>query len=319
MQEFPSPASHLAPMPEAVTSFGAVCHDGWLYVTGGHTGARHEYSAPMVSGAFRRLNLTEGTTWETLPPAEPAQGVALAAHGHAIYRVGGMAARNQPGEPSDLHSKDLVQRFDLRKGVWEAFVPLPEPRSSHDAVVVGDTLYVGGGWTLAGSSSKGVWRDTLLKLHLLGESPAWEAVSQPFRRRALAMAGTEDRLYFLGGIDAEGDTSSEVDVYQPSTGTWSKGPDLPPGPMKGFGGAAVAHEGEIYYSGMKGDLCRLEADGAGWATVGLLAHPRFFHRLVPAGPRHLVAVGGEGSDGKRRDLELLTIGGEPTGALREPR
>lgn len=309
MQEPPPPPSTFAPMPEAVTSFGAVSHDGWLYVMGGHKGERHEYSAPMVSGAFHRLKLSEGASWEVLPAAEPAQGVALAAHGHCIYRIGGMAARNPPGEKSDLHSKDLVSRFDVRKGAWETIVPLPEPRSSHDAIVLGDTLYVGGGWTLAGSASQGAWRDGMLKLDLRESSPKWESVPQPFRRRALAMAGAGGRIYFLGGIDSEGDTSSAVDVFEVSSGKWSKGPDLPLGPMKGFGCSAVAQGGSIYYSGMKGDLCRLEADGAAWTVVGKLANPRFFHRLVPAGMRHLVAAGGEDSEGKRRDLEVLMPAG----------
>ncbi len=305
MQESPPPASTLAPMPLAVTSFGAVSLDGWLYVFGGHKGERHEYSAPMVSGAFHRLKLAEGANWEALPEAEPAQGVALAAHGHCVYRVGGMAARNQPGEKSDLHSKDLVACFDSRKGAWQSMTPLPEPRSSHDAIVLGDTLYVGGGWTLAGSSGKGVWRDALLALNLKASSPQWEAIPQPFRRRALAMAGTSGRLFFLGGIDSEGNTSSQVDIYEVSTGTWSKGPELPPGPMKGFGCSAIAQDGAVYFSGMKGDVCRLEADGSAWTVVGKLAHPRFFHRLVPAGTRHLVAAGGEDSEGKRRDLEVF--------------
>lgn len=309
MQPIPPPAAALSPMPEAVTSFGAVCLDGSLYVLGGHKGERHEYSAPMVSGAFHRLKLSEGTNWEALPAAEPAQGVALAAHGHSVYRIGGMAARNLPGEKSDLHSKDLLARFDVRKGSWESMIPLPEPRSSHDAIVLGDTLYVGGGWTLAGGSSKGVWRDDLLKLDLRASSPAWEAVPQPFRRRALAMAGVGGRVYFLGGMDDGGGTSLEVDIFEVDTGKWSKGPDLPPGPMKGFGCSAIAQAGTIYSSGMKGDLYRLEPDGGAWTVIGRLANPRFFHRLVPAGTGHLVAAGGEDSEGKRNDLEVLEIAG----------
>ncbi len=67
-----SPAASLAPMPEAVTSFGAVTTDGWLYVFGGHKGERHDYSADKVSGSFHRLKLSEGTTWETLPTAAPS-------------------------------------------------------------------------------------------------------------------------------------------------------------------------------------------------------------------------------------------------------
>lgn len=303
----PPPASVLAPMPEAVTSFGAVSHEGWLFVCGGHKGERHEYSAPMVSGGFYRLRLSEGTRWEKLPDTLPAQGAPLVAHDNHVYRIGGMAARNQPGEKSDLHSHAAVLRYDLRRGVWEDFVSLPEPRSSHDAVVAGDTLYVAGGWTLAGSSAKGVWLNTLLKLDLRSSNPQWEAVPQPFQRRALALAVLNERLYCLGGMDSAGATLLAVTIHDTRTGAWTQGPDLPSGPMKGFGGSAIAQGDRIYFSGMKGDLYALDPAGSAWTLAGKLQHPRFFHRLVPAGPAHLVAAGGEDSEGKRNDLEVLAV------------
>ncbi len=308
MTDLTPPAATLAPMPEAVTSFGAISHDGWLYVSGGHKGERHEYSAPMVSGAFQRLRLAEGKVWEALPAAEPAQGAPLAAHGHHIYRIGGMAARNEPGQKSDLHSKAAVTRYDIRRGVWEDAVPLPEPRSSHDAVVLGDALYVGGGWTLSGAANKGIWRDTVLKLDLRASRPCWETVDQPFRRRALAMAALDDRLYFLGGMDSAGDTLLAVDIFDARSGSWSKGPDLPPGPMKGFGCSAIAQNGRVFFSGMKGELHHLDPAASAWVLAGKLQHPRFFHRLVPAGASQLVAAGGEDSEGKRRDLEVRSPG-----------
>src|SRR5262245_42177610 len=74
-----SVSKSLAPMPEGVTSFGAVTSDGWLYAFGGHKGERHEYSAERVSGAFWRINLAEGRTWEQLPAAKPGQGQPLVA------------------------------------------------------------------------------------------------------------------------------------------------------------------------------------------------------------------------------------------------
>jgi hypothetical protein len=301
-----APAPALAPMPEAVTSFGAVSHQGWLYVCGGHKGERHEYSAPMVSGAFHRLRLSEGSRWEPLPATTPAQGAPLAAHGNYIYRVGGMAARNQPGEKSDLHSHATVSRYNIQQGSWENFVPLPEPRSSHDALVLEDTLYVAGGWTLAGASSKGVWLNTLLKLNLRSPNPRWEILTQPFQRRALALAGVGDRLFCLGGMDSTGSTLLSVDILNTQSGTWSQGPDLPPGPMKGFGCSAIAQAGRIYFSGMKGELHSLDPAGSAWTPAGNLQHPRFFHRLVPAGTLQLVAAGGEDSEGKRNDLEILS-------------
>ncbi len=303
----PPPAPSLAPMPEAVTSFGAVSHDGWLYVCGGHKGERHEYSAPMVSGAFHRLRLAEGARWERLPETTPAQGAPLAAYGRHVYRVGGMAARNQPGEKSDLHSHAAVQRYDIPRGQWEEFVPLPAPRSSHDAVVLGHTLYVAGGWTLAGSAGKGVWATHLLKMDLLSSPPRWESVPEPFERRALALAGLGDRLFFLGGMDSKGETLLATDILDTRTGVWSRGPDLPPGPMKGFGCSAIAQAGRIHFSGMKGEWHYLDPDAGAWVLAGKLQHPRFFHRLVPAGALHLVAAGGEDSEGKRNDLEVLAL------------
>jgi hypothetical protein len=153
------PAS-FAPMPETVTSFGAVTADGWLYVFGGHKGERHEYSADMVSGSFHRLNLRDGLAWEKLPAAPASQGLPLVTHGGFVYRVGGMAARNPAGVKQDLFSTTHFQRFDPRRAQWENLTPLPAPRSSHDAVVLGDKLYVAGGWSLAGGTNKAVWPAT---------------------------------------------------------------------------------------------------------------------------------------------------------------
>src|SRR5580765_5627137 len=96
------PATSLAPLPETVTSFGAVTTDGWLYAFGGHKGERHEYSAEMVSGSFQRLRLSDGRAWEALPSSIPGQGLPLVAHNGYVYRIGGMAARNHSGAKQDL-------------------------------------------------------------------------------------------------------------------------------------------------------------------------------------------------------------------------
>jgi hypothetical protein len=99
-----APATALAPMPEPVTSFGAVTVDGWLYVFGGHKGERHDYSADQVSGLFHRLKLSEGKTWESLPASAPSQGLPLVSYQGSVYRIGGMAARNPAGSRQDLFS-----------------------------------------------------------------------------------------------------------------------------------------------------------------------------------------------------------------------
>lgn len=301
------PTDHaFPPLPEAVTSFGAASVGDWLYVFGGHRGERHEYNAEDVSRSLHRLNLRDGTSWEKLPSADPGQSVAIVTDGRSIYRVGGMAAHNHRGEPQDLRSKDVVARFDGRSRRWLSLPSLPAPRSSHDAAVMDGRLYAAGGWLMPGGTNKPTWHDMMAVLDLRRSGATWTSLPQPFQRRGLAVAALDGRLYCLGGLDAEGKTSKEVDVFDPRTQTWSKGPGLPDGSMRGFGSAAIAQQGRLYYSGRSGDLYRLSQQGDAWEKCGRLQHPRFFHRLVPLGTHQLLALGGEGAAGKLDNLEVLS-------------
>jgi N-acetylneuraminic acid mutarotase len=305
------PAAALAPMPEAVTSFGAVTDNGWLYVFGGHKGERHDYSAEQVSGSFHRLKLSEGKAWESLPGSAPSQGFPLVAHRGSIYRVGGMAARNPAGTKQDLFSTSHFERFDPRRGQWEKLAPLPAPRSSHDAVAIGDKLYVAGGWQMAGGTNKPVWPANALVLDLKNPGAGWRELPQPFQRRALALAAHGSRLYCIGGMNSDNQTTLAVDIYDTATGQWSKGPELPPGKHKGFSCSAIAQNGRLYANAFQGDLLRLASDGGSWEVVGRVQHPRLSHRIVAAGATQLIALGGEDGEEKRPDLELLTPSSTP--------
>jgi len=300
------PASSLAALPETVTSFGAATANGWLYVFGGHKGDRHEYNIGMVSGAFHRLKLADGRSWEQLPAAPPAQGVPLVVQGRYVYRIGGMAARNHVGQKQDLYSMTVVQRFDVQRGRWEEFTPLPAPRSSHDAVIVGNKLFVAGGWELTGGTNKAVWPKNALVLDLANPRTGWREFAQPFQRRALALAALGTRIFCIGGMDSDNQPTLAVDVYDTTTGLWTKGPELPAGKFKGFSCSAIAQDGRIYVTAFQGDLLRLAPDARSWEVVGRLQHPRMAHRLVTAGITQLIALGGEDGEEKRPDLELLT-------------
>lgn len=308
-------ATNFPALPEGITSFGAATDDGWLYVFGGYTGKRHDYSIEKVRGTFYRLNLAntaQSRTWEQLPSAEPAQGTAIIAYGNYIYRIGGMAAKNHEGEKQDLVSQTIFERYDIAKKIWEPLASLPTGRSTHDAIVVGDKLYVGGGWNLNGDplgdgTDTNQWHATLLVADLSQPNPQWQSVPQPFQRRAIAMAAIGPKIYFIGGMTADNDTSRAVDVFDTATGVWSHGPDLPHGIMDGFGFATIGVGENIYASGFSGDLLRLSAGGTKWETVGKLNKPRFFHRLIQLDANHLLAVGGEGQQGKLRDVEVLEL------------
>jgi N-acetylneuraminic acid mutarotase len=293
------PGRQFPALPQQTSSFGAVVSDGWLYVYGGHVSPTHSYSTESVSGQFARLKLSDSSAkWEQLPGGPGLQGMNLAAYKGKIYRIGGMSPRNKPGEAEATFSVADSARFDPATKIWESIPPLPEPRSSHDVVVVGDQLIVVGGWTLKGPASS-VWLDTLDVLDLASNKSEWKSVKQPFQRRALIAASFAEKMYVFGGIDEKGNISHEVSIFDPKTGVWSKGPDLQGGETAGFSPAACVHEGRLYVSVADGALYRLNDSKQAWEKVGS-ATPRIAHRLAPAD--NTILVLGGAAKGRNSDL-----------------
>lgn len=308
--EKPSPVveSPYKALPAPVASFGAAVAGDYLYVYSGHTGEQHVHSKENLSPHFVRVKLAGGE-WEELPMETRLQGMPLVAHGDRVYRVGGMEARNATGEEDeDMHSVDEFAMFDPATKKWTVLKPLPEPRSSHDAVVVGDTLYVVGGWTLSGSSP-GEWIDTAWKIDLTNVEEGWkEAPKPPFRRRALTVAEWNGHVVALGGMDDEGKVSQRVDALDLETGEWKELPNLPGKGISGFGLSAFQIEGKLRVSGMSGILYALSDDGKEWIEGAKMADPRFFHRLVP-GPegKALVVAGASTERGHVGDIEVVPV------------
>jgi hypothetical protein len=317
----PDPAlvDALRPLPEPVSSFGAVVVENWLYVYGGHTGTEHEHSAANLSNHFRRMRLAgygdDIHKWEELPMQTPLQGLALVAYGGKIYRIGGMSARNAtPDDEEDLHSTAEFAEFDPSTGQWNALAPMPAPRSSHNAVVIGHRLYLVGGWALSGSSP-GEWQEDALVYDFADPSAGWQQLAKPpFTRRALAVAHWNGKLVAIGGLDDAGAVAQSCDFFDPVAGDWSEGPKLPGDGHAGFGVSAWNLDGKLYASGLSGVLFRLSDDGSNWEEVGRLAKPRFFHQLVPASgggrarSRGLLAVGGASRAGHLADIEWINVG-----------
>jgi hypothetical protein len=287
------------PLPEPLASFGAASHRGWLYVYGGHVGKQHEHSRDNVRGTFRRQPLSGGK-WEELPAGPPVQSAALVAHGDFLYRIGGLTARNAPAEASDLQSIDSVARYKPEAGLWEPVASLPEPRSSHDAVVLRDRIYVAGGWKHHGEEGDADWHDSLLVLDVSVKNNAelqWKVLTTtPFKRRAFALATHNGHVYCLGGMTPDTAFSRQVDIYDPQCNQWSRGTDLPESEMNGFGASAFEVEGRLYVSSLSDKLLCLSEDGHEWQPVAELKQPRFFHRIVPGSKSCVLLIGGADHD-----------------------
>lgn len=311
-------AKDVAPpdLPLLVASFGAAATEsGSVYFYGGHSGTRHKYNKEEVHGDLFhwQAGLSE---WEKLAADEPAQGASLIATDKGVLRIGGMAARNGKEEKQDLWSSDTVSSYDVGDKKWHPLPNMPERRSSHDSVLVGDTLYVIGGWALGGDTQKAVgakWHDTYLTLDLSKPDSNWQSHPQPFQRRALAVQLTGSKLYAIGGMNNEEEITNDVSILDTATGKWTEGPSLPKSKMGGFGFAAVAHEGRLFASGASGML--LELRGNEWINVVKLQYPRYFHRLVPGGAGKLFAIGGESSKGAKAVPEAIVLPAPDSPAL----
>ncbi|CAN5257915.1 kelch repeat-containing protein [soil metagenome] len=299
-----STASDGPPLPKGVSSFGAVATSGYAYVYGGHSGLRHGYDNTTALGTFHRLKLDGGTKWEALPGGPAMQGLALAEHKGSIIRVGGMTPKNAPGDKQDLLSVADCARYDIATQKWTPLSAMPTIRSSHDAWVIGDKLYVVGGWQMNGRDAESTWCDNALELDLRNPNAKWKTIPQPFERRALTSAPLGTKLYVIAGLDDVGNTHATVNILDTLTGNWSTGPDLP-GKNVGFSPAATTVNDRIVVSSLDGAVHRLSTDGKTWEPIGTTVSRRMVHRLVPHG-QNVLLLGGGGRDGNFAEIEIVT-------------
>ena len=93
--------------------------------------------------------------------------------------------------------------------------------------MIGERLYVVGGWQLSGESP-GTWQPAALVYEFAKPQAGWQELPEPsFKRRALAVSHWNGKLVALGGMDAEGKVSLRVDIFDPETREWSQGPNCP--------------------------------------------------------------------------------------------
>lgn len=300
----------LPPLTPKVTSSGAAIVGDHLYLYGGNLGSAHAYHNKGQSNELRRMALSGDHPWETVSIGPALQGLSMVAHGGKLYRLGGFTALNEEGQENDLQSQSIVSCFDPATGRWSDMPPLPEARSSHDAAVLGDTIYVVGGWKLGsdGEDKRG-WHTTAWSLDLSAKKPDWKALPKPpFERRALAVAAFDNKVYVIGGMEKAGSPTTKVDIFDPEMNAWTEGPAMQGEGMTGFGCSAFATGGRLYVSTSKGNLQRLSADGKSWEIARELPTARFFHRMLPVDDAHFVMVAGANMEtGKFDQVEIISV------------
>ena len=302
--------SGLPDLPEELTSFGASVLGGKVYVYGGHTGEAHSYSTAEQSNRLWCLNTQNPKSgWQQISTGPRLQGLGLVAWNGKLIRIGGFTAMNEEGEDHDLQSQALVAAFDIATKTWSDLPALPEPRSSLDAAVLGDFVYVIGGWQLSGESSDSQWHSTAWRLNLADEHAKWESIANPpFRRRAVSVAAHDGKLFVIGGMQQKGGPTTRTAVYDPGKDQWSDGPELPGRGMAGFGSASFECDGRLFVSSLGGFVYQLSEDGQEWLAVAEMEPARFFHRMLPVNESRMLLLGGANMEiGKFTNIEAVEI------------
>ena len=301
------PSLQIPDCPVAVTSFGAAVCDDYLYFYGGNQGNAHTYYSAGQNNIFRRVKLESGAKWESLGEVPRRQGLALVSYNNKLYRIGGFEAKNKKGEDQVIVSTPDFSVYDPEASSWTDLTPLPEPRSSFDAVVSGDILYVVGGWALQEDGSDSKWHGTAWQMDLSQDNLEWKPMpAPPHERRANSLAELGGKIYLIGGMGDDADTKTDVYVFDPKSKKWSPGPELPGQPMDGFGTSAFNTGGRIIVATFSGQILQLSENGKQWEKIKEIKPGRFFHRLVALNDEQFLILGGTSpKSGKQSSVMIL--------------
>ena len=152
---------------------------------------------------------------------------------------------------------------------------------------------------MKGRGTESEWLETAEVLDLRAVGAAWESIPQPFARRALTVAVVGERVFVIGGFDADDTPRLDVDIYDAAARVWGKGPPIPGPEKNGFSPAACAVKGRVYLSVASGEMFRLSEDRATWEAYARTT-PRIVHRLVASG-QEIFVIGGA-SEARMMDL-----------------
>ncbi len=300
-------------IPEGITSFGAAAIGKKLFTYGGHTGEAHKYYSSGQNKKLRCLDLSDPKgEWQVVGKGVGLQGLAMASYKDQLFRVGGFEAKNRRDDDADLHSLASFAKFDFAKKSWVELTPMPEGRSSFDARVVKNRLYVVGGWTMKGKE-KTVWCEDAYSIDLdkaLADpkTAKWEKLPTPeFQRRAMALGVLGDELFVIGGMAKRGGPTTRVSVFNLKNKSWSNGPVIPGKGMEGFGAAAINVNGTLVVSTYGGNVYKLSHDKKSWEKIKQLELGRFFHQMLAIEGNALLIGGAHMEDGKFTNVEIVPV------------
>ena len=227
------------------------------------------------------------------------------------------------GLTADGGGSDLVHLYDPERDRWEPGPRLPVRLHHAGLGVLGDRVWVVGGYTNGPGEA---WRP-VADAHSLGPADAgWrpEAPLPAGPRGALAVAATGDALVAVGG-EAGGKALATTEVYEARTRAWRRGPDLEAArehlAAAAAGGRVYAIAGRTPGGPNLASVESLDPDQTGpWRPEPSVGHPRGGIAADAVGDTTICVAGGEEAAGTIASVECLEGDGwRRAGGLARPR
>ncbi len=155
----------------------------------------------------------ESTKWHALAPMITARSrFALVVAGGKLFAIGGSTRGGITG---------AVERYDPAVDHWTVLTTSKPTRVANiGAAVIGDRIYVPGGWTAQE-------KPTAIVEVYDWTNEVWSQVAPlPRPLSAYALAVHEEQIYVFGGKDERGYVNTTY-IYDPQADEWREGQDMP--------------------------------------------------------------------------------------------
>ena len=144
-----------------------------------------------------------------------------------VYLIGGTLEKDVGGP----YGITTVEVYNPQTDAWQRVADMPTPRTSAKAAVVNGIIYVFGGY----SSKDRLILNWKLPIVVEAYDPKTDTWTQkqdmPVSRINFRLGVVGGKVYLFGGTTGFGDGHEErmdrVDIYDPATDTWMKGPKMP--------------------------------------------------------------------------------------------
>ena len=263
----------IANMPVGKWEAGTVVLDDKLFLFGGYTkGVRSSKRCDVFSPSDQSWK-----RFQDLPSAISHMNMVL--DGRSVWFAGGFK------DGYKGHTIAEVWNYDIDKDRYTAGPLLPETRGGGGLALVDRKLhYMGGVKADRDTDAADHWVLDLVELKN-GTSRWKDAAPMPAPRNQFSTVTLAGKIYAIGGQfhhDSMQLDQSRVDIYDPRTDQWSRGPNLPKGHSHAEGGTFV-HQGRVYMVGGHttplGGKKTIDADilsfqpGGGWEVIAKLPMP----------------------------------------------